>query len=187
MFDVDELLADLQAVRLESEPRRAAREVMTRAVSRSSEMADALTPTMGGLNLLHHAPDLTVLNIVWAPGMRLMPHDHRMWAVIGIYMGAEDNEFFRRDPERSLVPSNGRRLEVGDVAALGIETIHAVTNPLDRLTAAIHVYGGDFVNEPRSQWGPGDLVERPFDMNDVNRQFADANAAAIAAGTLASQ
>jgi predicted metal-dependent enzyme (double-stranded beta helix superfamily) len=187
MFDVDELLGDLERVRLESEPRRAAREVMARAVSRSDEIADALTPTMGGLNLLYHAPDLTVLNIVWAPGMRLMPHDHRMWAVIGIYTGAEDNEFFRRDPQHSLVTSNGRRLEVGDVAALGTETIHAVTNPLDKLTAAIHVYGGDFVNEPRSQWGPGDLVERPFDMNDVTRQFAEANDAAVAAGLLAAQ
>ena len=39
-------------------------------------------------------------------------------------------------------------------------------------------YGGDFVNQPRSQWGPGDLVERPFDMDDVRRQFADANRAA---------
>ena len=44
---------------------------------------------------------LTVLNVVWAPGMVLPPHDHRMWAAIGIYAGQEDNEFFRRDGEAS--------------------------------------------------------------------------------------
>jgi predicted metal-dependent enzyme (double-stranded beta helix superfamily) len=187
MFDVDQLIADCRSARAENEPRLAVRDVLQRVLTTPDEVASSMDPREGGFTMMYRDDDLTVLHVVWAPGMSIYPHDHRMWAVIGIYMGAEDNEFFRRDPERSLVPSNGRRLEVGDVAALGIETIHAVTNPLDRLTAAIHVYGGDFVNEPRSQWGPGDLVERPFDMNDVNRQFADANAAAIAAGTLASQ
>ena len=43
-------------------------------------------------------------------------------------------------------------------------SIHAVTNPERRLTGAIHVYGGDFVNQPRSQWGPGPREERPYDM-----------------------
>jgi hypothetical protein len=40
------------------------------------------------------------------------------------------------------------------------------------------VYGGDFVNQPRSQWGPGDLVERPYDLEAINRQFHEANLAA---------
>ncbi len=60
---------------------------------------------------------------------------------------------------------------------LGDDTIHGVTNPLDRLTAAIHVYGGDFVNQPRSQWGPGERIERPYDIAQAEQRFADANAA----------
>ena len=60
---------------------------------------------------------------------------------------------------------------------LGDDTIHAVTNPLGRLTGAIHVYGGDFVNEPRSQWGPGPVEERPYDIDVAQQQFAEANAA----------
>ncbi|MBV8159480.1 MAG: hypothetical protein JO265_01010 [Acidimicrobiia bacterium] len=56
--------------------------------------------------------------------------------------------------------------------------IREVTNPLRRITGAIHVYGGDFVNRPRSQWGPGPLEERPYDIEVVNAQFAEANAAA---------
>ena len=94
------------------------------------------------------------------------------------YGGVEDNHFFRRDGRAGLVPSNDRRLEAGDVCVLGTETIHAVTNPARHLTGAVHVYGGDFLNQPRSQWGPGDLVERPFDMETVDQQFRDANEAA---------
>jgi len=177
MFDVEVLVADLRAAMAEGDPRAAAREVLARELARPADVAAAIAPTAGGLALLHHEPDLTVINIAWAPGMRLMPHDHRMWAIIGIYDGTEDNQFYRRDGD-GLAETTGKRLTTGDITTLGTSTIHAVTNPRTRLTGAIHVYGGDFVNEPRSQWGPGDLVERPFDMDEVIRTFADANAAA---------
>lgn len=178
MFDLDELLADLVASNGEPDPRGAAKEALARTLSAPAAVCDTLAPEVGGITLLHHAPDLTVINVAWAPGMRLMPHDHRMWAVIGIYGGTEENQFFRRGGGDGLVETNNRRLDTGDVCMLGTETVHAVANPTGRLTGAVHVYGGDFVNQPRSQWGPGDLVERPFDLDTANRQFHDANVAA---------
>src|SRR5262245_49031871 len=166
MFDVDAFVAECQAARAESEPRLAVKEVMARALANPSAVCDALTPTDAGLSLLHVAPDLTVLHVVWAPRMRLFPHDHQMWAAIGIYAGQEDNTLYRRvgAPPTTLAEAGGKELAVGDIALLGDDTVHAVTNPKDRLTAAIHVYGGDFVQQPRSQWGPGEMIERPYDM-----------------------
>jgi predicted metal-dependent enzyme (double-stranded beta helix superfamily) len=181
MFDVDELLAELQVAGRETEPRLAVRDVLDRNLERAREMADALAPTEGGLSVLHQAPDLTVLHVVWAPGMVLYPHDHQMWAVIGIYAGQEDNTFYRRDG-KGLIESGGKRLETKDVAVLGDDTIHQVANPWPKLTGAIHVYGGDFVNEPRSQWGPGERIERPYDFDQARQQFVEANAAWRAAG-----
>ena len=169
MFDVEAFLAELVDCAGADDPRHAARDVLSRALSSPAAVADVMAPTEGGFALLHHAPDLTILNIAWAPHMRLMPHDHRMWAVIGIYSGAEDNQFFRRDPDGGLDATTDRRLDAGDVCVLGTQTIHAVANPTGRLAGAIHVYGGDFVNQPRSQWGPGDLVERPFSMEILAR------------------
>ena len=179
VFDVDELVADCRAALGEAEPRRAVREVLDRALSAPNELAEVLDPQEGGLNLLHHASDLTVIHVVWAPGMVLHPHDHRMWAVIGIYTGAEDNAFFRRpSPDsRTLVESGGKRLEVSDTVVLGDDVIHQVSNPVSKLTGAIHVYGGDFVNQPRSQWGDPPYEERPWEMAEAQQQFADANAA----------
>jgi predicted metal-dependent enzyme (double-stranded beta helix superfamily) len=176
VFDADTLVGACREALGESEPRRAIREVLARAVSRPDEVADALRPSGGGLDLLHRAPDLTVLHVVWAPGMRLYPHDHRMWAAIAIYQGQEDNEFFRRDG-RGLTGSGGKSLGTGDVVLLGDDVIHAVANPRDGLTGAIHVYGGDFVDQPRSQWGPGPVEERPYDMAQVQEQFEVANRA----------
>ena len=185
VFDIDEFVADCRAALAEGEPHGAVREVVQRAMATPAQVAAALDPTEGGFTLLHHAPDLTVLHVVWAPGMRIYPHDHRMWAAIGIYAGQEDNEFFRRaaDDRRALTGSGGKQLVVGDVALLGASTIHAVTNPLSSLTGAIHVYGGDFVHQPRSQWGPGSAQEAPYDIDEARRQFAAANETWRAAGT----
>jgi predicted metal-dependent enzyme (double-stranded beta helix superfamily) len=178
-FDLDELLADCRAGLEESDPRRAIREVVQRAMTRPDAVGDALRPQQGGFTLLLHEPDLTVLHVVWAPGMRIYPHDHRMWATIGIYAGREDNAFYRRatDDRSTLVESGGKQLGVGDVVTLGDDTIHSVANTSGVLTAAIHVYGGDFVNEPRSQWGPGPERERPYDVDQAQQEFAAANRA----------
>jgi predicted metal-dependent enzyme (double-stranded beta helix superfamily) len=180
VFDVEELVAACEGAVAADEPLLATREVLARAVERADAVADALRPGQGGLNVLHNTPELTVLNVVWAPGMTLLPHDHRMWAAIAVYVGREDNAFFRRVPtDRShLVETGGKVLDEGHVLLLGDDAIHSVHNPLDRLTAAIHVYGGDFVREPRSQWGPGEREERPYDLDFVMREFAQANARA---------
>lgn len=179
MFDLDAFLDDCRVATTGPQPQLAIRDLLRRAMADAGAVADALRPEEGGLALLHHAPDLTVVHAVWAPGMRLYPHDHRMWAAIGIYAGQEDNTFFRRAgaDHRGVVETGGTQVREGDVLLLGDATIHAVANPTRRLTGAIHVYGGDFVHQPRSQWGPGPVEERPFDMADVVRQFDEANAA----------
>jgi predicted metal-dependent enzyme (double-stranded beta helix superfamily) len=177
-FDLDELLSACRAARSETEPRRAIRDLLERTMADPAPVAEAMRPERGGFSLLHHEPDLTVLHVVWAPGMRIYPHNHEMWAAIGIYAGQEDNSFYRRsgDGRRTLVESGGRELRVGDVAVLGREAIHAVANPTRGLTGAIHVYGGDFINQPRSQWDPDTLAEQPYNLDQVRRLFAQANA-----------
>jgi predicted metal-dependent enzyme (double-stranded beta helix superfamily) len=176
VFELDAFLDECRAAGRETEPRLAVRDVLARNLARAGEIAESLAPSEGGLSILHQADDLTVLHVVWAPGMVLYPHDHQMWAVIGIYAGQEDNTFYRRDGKH-LIESGGKRLEVKDVAVLGDDTIHQVANPWSKLTGAIHVYGGDFVNQPRSQWGPGERVGRPYDFDEARRQFSEANAA----------
>jgi predicted metal-dependent enzyme (double-stranded beta helix superfamily) len=178
-FDVDEFVAACVACLDEPEPHRAVRDVLARAVSVPEAVADRLRPERAGITLLHNAPDLTVINVVWAPKMQLFAHDHRMWATLAIYAGAEDNAYFRRDRERGdgLLDSGGRQLQTGDVLMLGDDVIHSVANPRTVPTGAIHVYGGDFVRQPRSQWRPPDYAEAEYDGEQVRVVFDEANAA----------
>ncbi len=174
MFDVDELIAACVAANQERDRHRAIREVLDRTVADGDAVADALQPREAGITLLHHTPELTVLNIVWAPGMRIFPHDHRMWACIGIYGGQEDNTFYRRSPD-GVVPSGGTELQERDVALLGDDTIHAVHNPRNRFTGAIHIYGGDFFTQERSEFDPETFAERPYDPERTMALFEAAN------------
>jgi predicted metal-dependent enzyme (double-stranded beta helix superfamily) len=136
-------------------------------------MGAALPASRAELTALHHSPELTILRVVWAPGMSIQPHDHRMWAAIAIYGGQEDNAFYRRDG-RQVVPTGGKVLRGGDVTLLGDDVIHSVVNPLDTFTGAIHVYGGDFFARPRSDWNPETLDELPEPV-DSRTVFEEAN------------
>ena len=51
--------------------------------------------------------------------MTIMPHDHRMWAVIGIYTGRENNIFWRRLPADAdrLIEAAGRAFAVASATA----------------------------------------------------------------------
>ena len=182
MFDVDNLVAECRSAISDPSPVPAVRTALERALSDRLTVEAALGRDKAGIEILYNAPDLTVINVVWAPNMSVFPHDHRMWAVIGIYGGVEDNQLYRR-AEHGLVESGGRRLEAKDVFALGPDAIHSVRNPVGRFTGAVHVYGGDFVNQPRSQWDPHTCAEEPYDSTTVRRVFEDANAAWSAANS----
>src|SRR5262245_55814715 len=81
-------------------------------------------PTKGALTALYRSPELTILNIVWSPLMQLLPHDHNLWALIGIYTGREDNIFWRRGPEK-LQAVGATAISIGDVVSLPVDVIHS--------------------------------------------------------------
>jgi predicted metal-dependent enzyme (double-stranded beta helix superfamily) len=107
-----------------------------------------------------------------------MPHNHKIAAIIGIYTGAEDNIFWRRTGDHSgLIKAAGARsLRTKDVEALGPDAIHSVTNPILRLTGAIHVYLGPFFTVHRSEWNPETLIEGTYDIEKNMRLFEESNA-----------
>jgi predicted metal-dependent enzyme (double-stranded beta helix superfamily) len=185
VFDLDRFIADCRAAVAEDASHKLVREVVERAVAEPRSVLKGLgEPRLGHIDTLYHGDDLTILNVVWAPLMTVTPHEHRMWAVIGVYTGAEDNMFWRRigEPGESKVEAAGARsLRVGDAEPLGRDIVHSVTNPIPRLTGAIHVYGGDFFAIGRSEWDAETLREQPYNMERIRRLFADANARLTAA------
>jgi predicted metal-dependent enzyme (double-stranded beta helix superfamily) len=180
MFDLDRFIADCRDAVAGDSSHKTVREVVARAVSDPAGVLAGLgEPTRAGVDSLYRSDTLTILNVVWGPHMTVMPHNHLMWAVIGVYTGREDNIFWRRLPEfeqRGIEAAGAKSLGVRNTEPLGHDIIHSVTNPLPRLTVAIHVYGGDFYAMTRSEWDPETLTERPYDREKNMRLFEAANA-----------
>jgi predicted metal-dependent enzyme (double-stranded beta helix superfamily) len=175
VIELERFVADCVSASREDRAQEAVREVLARGVSDPPAMLAAVgEPTQAGLTVLHRSPTLTIFAAAWTPQMNLMPHDHRMWALIGIYAGREDNIFWRRG-DRRIEAAGVDCLFEGDVATLPVSAIHSVTNPLERFTGGIHIYGGDFFATPRSQWNPDSLAEEPSDGDTIRRMFERAN------------
>ena len=196
MFQKDRFVEDCR--RAVQEGQKAVREIVLEAVGDPSGIISELgEPTKAGVFPLYQGAEMTVINLVWAPCMTLLPHNHNMLAVIGIYLGRENNMFWRRLPEGGNAAGNGPgpgieaagadSMGPGQVATLGRDIIHSVANPIAKMTSAIHVYGGDFFNppQPRSQWDHETLIEQPWDMDHTRAVFRQAETrynAGLAAG-----
>ena len=179
MFDQEQFIVDCRSALAADPTHKQVREVVARAVSDPVAVLRGIgEPKRAALQTLYRADSLTILNVSWAPMMTIMPHNHEMWAVIGIYCGREDNIFWRRVPggrDGKLEAAGAKAFFAGSAEPLGRDIIHSVTNPICKLTGAIHVYGGDFFGKARSEWDPGTLLERPFDSEGAVRRFEEAN------------
>jgi predicted metal-dependent enzyme (double-stranded beta helix superfamily) len=180
MFEVDRFIADCRTAMQGTDSLKAVRDVVAEAVSDPGKIIQVLgEPTRGTVQKVHHSDDLTIINVIWAPRMTIMPHNHNMAAVIGVYSGREDNIFWRRikdSPTGQIEAAGADSLGPRDAVQLGNNIIHSVTNPTAILTGAIHVYAGDFYEEHRSEWNPEDLSETDYDIEKNMRLFEEANA-----------
>jgi len=179
VFDLECFIADCNAAVRADRSHKSMRELVSRVVSDLAALVAGLgEPRRAEVQRLYSSVDLTILNVGWGPRMTIMPHNHRMWAVIGIYTGREDNIFWRRltdEPGGRVEAAGARSFGKRDAEPLASDIIHSVTNPLSRLTGAIHVYGGDFFAVSRSEWDPETLLERNYDIEKNLRLFEDAN------------
>lgn len=175
-FDKEQFIADCRAALDGERSSRNVREVVARSISDPGSVIRGLgDPKQGGIEAIYRSSELTIINVLWPPGMVVMPHNHALWAVIGVYSGREDNILWRRLPDEAdgkIEAAGAKALSTKDALALGPDVIHSVVNPISRVTGAIHVYGGDFFGVERSEWDPDSLHERPYDMEKVLRMFA---------------
>ena len=184
MFDVARFVAECQAGISTGGGREVVREILMAAISNPAGIIAVLgEPKRAGVQILHRSPSLTIVHVAWAPSYTQAPHNHLVWAEIGVYSGREDNIFWRRstpDSKWSIEAIGATSLCAGSCRSLEHDVIHSVTNPLDKVTAGLHVYGGDLIAAPRRMWDGETLVEAPFDhlrddriIEAHNARFAD--------------
>lgn len=136
----------------------AIKEAVARAITYPPLAADPSRPA-----ILCDEPGLMVLHTAVDAGFKSPPHEHRTWAVIGVYQGQEDNTFYRlANEQRAIEEAGGRSLKEGEVLTLGDEVIHKIANPRAEKLVALHVYGVNILTNERSAWDPMSGKEYPF-------------------------
>ena len=105
-FKLESFINDCKSALKEEKPPEIVRQLLLNAIATPESVFEELgTPERSAVEKLYVSDSLTIINVVWAPKMTLLPHNHRMWAVIGVYSGREDNIFWRRlDSESDGVP-----------------------------------------------------------------------------------
>lgn len=172
MFNLDQFIGECRRLAGRNEPRQILK-LMREAVRDPEALKRAVTPLDAKVGVLDAPPlfrsdDLTILNVTLRPGVLSIPHDHRVWAVIGIYEGQENNTFFRRSGQ-ALDAANTREVRAGEAVLLGADVVHAIENPLPVQTLGLHVYGGDLFAAERSMWSPHTGEEHPYDIPQFTR------------------
>jgi predicted metal-dependent enzyme (double-stranded beta helix superfamily) len=173
-FNLDTFITDVKTARRDSGGQAAVEEVLRRAISDPAAiMAELGEPEEADLHRIYSDDDVTILNVIWPPLISLLPHNHNMWASIGIYTGRENNIVWERDGS-VIEPTGAAALSEKEVYRLPDDAIHSVTNPITRFTGAIHIYGGNYFNPGRSEWDAETLLERPFDLDRAREEFRKA-------------
>lgn len=178
MFDKTQFVEEIRTAMAENDAQGAVNAILERAVADPAAIIKELgAPGKGRSEQLFGDDGLTITNVVWGSQMWVPPHDHTMWAVIGVYQGQENNTFWRED-ESGLTRHGAVELRAGDVRKLGASAIHSVKNPSSvQLCGAIHVYGGDFFDAiPRRHCWDSESFERgPYDYDFINSLRDQAN------------
>jgi len=167
-FNLDQFINSCKSAVEADKPQKVISELVQDAVNDYKGVIDAIgEPKHAMVEKIYVADNLTIINVVWAPKMMLMPHNHNTWAIIGVYAGREDNIFWRRIPDDKngrIEAAGAKSIATGEVTKLGKNIVHSVTNPTSSFTGAIHVYGGNFFEIERSEWDPMSLNEGAYDV-----------------------
>jgi predicted metal-dependent enzyme (double-stranded beta helix superfamily) len=170
MFDLEQFVGQCQSALEDPNPAKRIEALVTEAISDPDAVRKAFEEAQhaerqGPITFAWRDASLTVADVTTPPGLKSPAHNHKMWAVIGVYDGQEHNRFYRYE-DGGLIEKGERLLTEGDVAVLGKEAVHAISNPLSTSSGAIHVYGGDLVERPeRSLWNPHTKAREDYDID----------------------
>lgn len=161
MFELQRFIADCLADRGRPDHLLALQARLASAIASPDALAAAFAGDAREETLLFASPALTVVHVRLSPNVLFPPHNHHMEALIGAYCGGELHRSYLHSG-RGLVESGERPLCEGGVARCGMRDVHAVANPTQHRTAALHLYCGDLVRTRRQVWSPDLAASQPY-------------------------
>lgn len=149
-FDLDDLVNRLRDAAKGEAPRPTIKAILQQAVEDPQQMRDGMPEFEDNDTILFEDESVSIWHCRFMPGYSVPAHDHQMSATIGVYIGAERNDFFENDPQGGIRKSSEVELSAGNVLEIGPSAIHAVGCASDEPCCGIHVYLGELTTVDRS-------------------------------------
>lgn len=149
-FDLNDLVTRLRLAAKGDDPRAAIKMILEDAVKDPQHVQDGIPTFEDNDTILFEDDTVSIWHCRFMPGYSVPAHDHQMSATIGVYQGAERNDFFENDPNGGIRKSSEVELSAGQVLAIGPSAIHAVGCASDEPCCGIHVYLGALTAVDRS-------------------------------------
>ncbi len=149
-FDLDVLVEQLRAAAVGATPRAQIKAMMQDVMSDPQRVADGIAEFVDNDVILFEDDTISIWHCRFMPGHTVPAHDHQMSATIGVYQGAERNDFFERAPDGGLRKSSEVAVRAGDVLQIGPSAIHAVGCASSEPSCGLHVYLGRLTTVERS-------------------------------------
>ncbi|PRZ44611.1 hypothetical protein [Tritonibacter scottomollicae] len=150
-FHLDDLVANLRTAATSDAPRENVKALLEQAVAAPADMQAAMPEFADNDVILHEDETVSIWHCRFLPGQTVPAHDHQMLATIGVYSGAERNDFYEADLESGGIRKSSEViLSAGNVLQIGPSAIHAVGCASERPCLGIHVYLGALTQVERS-------------------------------------
>ena len=174
-FSVESFVQSVRYAATLENPENAIREVLLETI-KTPEAIFAATSGEDEDEILYFEDDsVSIWRCRFQPKILMLPHEHCLKVLIGVYSGGEKSILYRRT-EEGLKEAGTVTAHAGEVITLGKAAIHAVTTHDDRPSDAIHVYLGPLMKLERDlfDWDSGKAIEFTLENFDaMKRPVAD--------------
>ena len=160
-FSIEKFISEAREAAQSSEPTRAIRRLLKKALENPGEIADANPLENDEKDVLLFEDDSVSVWITrFVPDIVIPPHEHKMNAFIGVFQGREKNIFFKRQSD-GLKYTGSKVLATGQVLSIGGDGIHSVVADGNEPCCSLHVYTGPLSKTERSifDWDSGSPIE----------------------------
>lgn len=168
-FDLDEFIVCMRKAAKAPSPAKAVRAEMDRYFEHPEAIRLAMPKIDTVEEVLFEDESISISYCRFHPGYMIPPHDHQTSAVIGVFEGQEQNNFFSTAGDAFITKGKSVDMQAGDVVSIGPHAIHTVECTGSTPSYAIHVYLGPLTRIERNLYDVEAEKVIPFTDADFHR------------------
>ena len=168
-FDINTLVERLKIASQQPDARLRVKSILQEIVADPDWVAAGMLNYEEDDVILYEDDNVSIWHCRFPVGYSVPAHDHQVTATIGVYSGAERNDFWESDGQGGICKSSEQVITAGNVLQIGPSAIHSVGCSSDIPTCGIHVYLGWLTKVERSLFDVATGKTMPFDDENYRR------------------